>query len=1705
MKKLSKKMMSLFLALLMLVSVLPAGMITAQAEESWLWPVASSTKINCGFYGYSFYATWGGVESKYWHGGIDIGGNHGCAVRAAKSGTVLYASDCSSIPNYNDGGLTVVIKHSNNIYSHYNHLSSISVRAGQSVTQGQEIGKMGATGNATGTHLHFAIATEPDGLRGRIDNTPNSAIKYKYSIDNPDDYIPKKPSISINTANKVPTGTIVTVSWGSWDKNAASYGVKINGTGHTVGKSENKTSYSFLAEGNTTYKIKVQAYGYPGYGHSPDSNEITVQSYENKTVKFYDYDGTLISKQVVPYGSSAKTPTNPPARKGYTFTGWDQAYNNVKSDLTIHATYKINTYTVKFLDKDGNLLGNAQKVKYGQSATPPTDTAAPTGYVFLGWNSEAYKNVYTEAANKTITVQGIYQWENDNLPIVASNATAERKNNGYFVYFDLTNYPTKETRGRAVVSLKTRDGRLVDVTESTAFCIAEDETKSNIEVYVPCDYAATTAEIIVIDSYSSGVPISAMVSATIDQGTMWSDWQDEDPGTQLDVQTRTEYHYRDKEFTTSTVSNTMDGWTLYNTTGAWSNYGAWSNWSRTQPTASDTRQVDTPKTVTDKEAYTITHWYHYWNGGAGWNGDWAPTYHSGYAYHTIDTQDKYYSDIYHNTANYKWWNNYTEDGKKAYGFYDPGNGQLGWSCSKCGVNGQLYYINNTTSVPAVTHQEYRYRDRSWITTYHFYKWKDWRDWSPEAPTANSNREIEQKTVYRYIGDNGGNASAVARTFEGEVDEALAGRQITLYIYGYIGASDFTNYYIGQSTVRDDGSYSFTYKLREEPSTKTGDYTIAIGVEGTTDIMEVGTIEAPKPTYTVNFYDYSGEIIKSDTVTEGDSVDAPELESREGYVFTGWSDSAVNVHANLDIFPTEEVKQYTVTYVDWLNQTVTQECYDYGTELSAPSVVVPEGYTFIGWDCIVDGETALTENMVATALYGVNTYTVEFYDTDNETVIDTQTVDYGEAATLPEDLSEGELVHYGWKAAEDTADYACVDQDMQVFPLYVFKETTPNPIADLSNGVYGTAQTVTLSVDDEDALIYYTTDNTDPKTSSTAKLYKGPFAITSTCVFSYYATSFEKNDSETMYNYYCINDGEYSDWMTLTDLPKDVKNNTEFYEVEQEAGYRYKNLATAAAVEDAINLINDGWTYESEEYTEYTAWQDEPIAIDESLEGFEVDTRETEDPTVKWYQYSHYKYTDNDNVIQYSKTAVDGYDCEYETITLENRLSTAGFVDSTIPYYNYNNERWFSQTKVNGVKTQYRSRYLVQVYSKWSDWSIDSLDPNETREYEEDDVYRYANKDYYLVKINVASAFADSSIYSHTEGTETAPEYYQIVGTGKQINLSNLETYYTGYDLIGLFYDDAFTQPYDTSSAVTNSLALYANYTAKTYTVVFQMPDETEIDTQTVSYMGAATAPEVDVIPGYTFAGWDSNDFVFVTQDLVISARYLETDKYAYVSLNKEVCSLVEGSSVDLTATLTPAELYDEPLTWSSENTTVADVDSTGKITAYAAGTTTITVTVDSSGETASCVVTVLADSTNRITLLSGSELNYDRLGYLRRVSQNTTTAALAAQFENSNLQFVDSGEAVLGATDFVSTGTQIRLLKNERLLDSKTVVITGDIVCDGKIDNKDIVFVMQVLTKKKTANDAQLLAMDVNGDGKVNNRDASMLARYLVGKDELKS
>jgi murein DD-endopeptidase MepM/ murein hydrolase activator NlpD len=99
------------------------------------------------------------------HPGLDIDGVTGDPVVAAGTGTVVLAGAAPA--GFSGYGNVVMIDHGAGIATLYAHLSRVDVAIGQTVQQGQRIGAIGATGVATGDHLHFEV---------RVDNAPTDPM-----------------------------------------------------------------------------------------------------------------------------------------------------------------------------------------------------------------------------------------------------------------------------------------------------------------------------------------------------------------------------------------------------------------------------------------------------------------------------------------------------------------------------------------------------------------------------------------------------------------------------------------------------------------------------------------------------------------------------------------------------------------------------------------------------------------------------------------------------------------------------------------------------------------------------------------------------------------------------------------------------------------------------------------------------------------------------------------------------------------------------------------------------------------------------------------------------------------------------------------------------------------------------------------------------------------------------------------------------------------------------------------------------------------------------------------------------------------------------------------------------------------------------------------------------------------------------------------
>lgn len=104
-----------------------------------------------------------GPRSRGMHTGIDLASKMGDPIHAADGGTIIWAGWEG---NY---GNLVKIDHGNGFVTYYGHCSKLLVKVGDRVAKGDEIAKVGSTGNSTGPHVHFEV---------RKNGTPQDPLMY---------------------------------------------------------------------------------------------------------------------------------------------------------------------------------------------------------------------------------------------------------------------------------------------------------------------------------------------------------------------------------------------------------------------------------------------------------------------------------------------------------------------------------------------------------------------------------------------------------------------------------------------------------------------------------------------------------------------------------------------------------------------------------------------------------------------------------------------------------------------------------------------------------------------------------------------------------------------------------------------------------------------------------------------------------------------------------------------------------------------------------------------------------------------------------------------------------------------------------------------------------------------------------------------------------------------------------------------------------------------------------------------------------------------------------------------------------------------------------------------------------------------------------------------------------------------------------------
>lgn len=991
-----------------------------------------------------------------------------------------------------------------------------------------------------------------------------------------------------NTKTKIAQGKTATVEWNSAERAASYtaklyYNGEYAGKYETRG-----TKASFDLTNVGTYTIKVSATNSIGTSAESSAvtvesmapvtvtfvdkilrtdtvtDRVVEQIQENINAK-YKKDGkenppqienNVLCVQTIDYDTKPSVPLWED-KPGLSRQRWsDNSTKEVTEDTTIYGYYSVRSYGVQFWNvwTYGGIyekkLGATQTVMYSFSAEPPEVTELPIGHILSGWQvdssvSSCFDFTFVDGNMRLNTV---YTWENMDLPTIVQITGARRANTctSYSVDIKYINNNLYDTQARAIMTLYTSDGKVVE-TSITDVDLPKTPTgkydTATLQTMYDDKISKISVVLVRVENGKTGGAISKMVSTSNIQFpnadtylTSWSSWSETPPGDQAGFdsngikgikrhpQSKPQYRYRNKEYTTSSASS-LSGWTKYDTKR--------TSWGGTKgPVYSDpqngSRNVWSERYVTSSNYKNVYRYYRYANSTCATYGSSYPDYKHYYEWKFDYPLEKVAGTNY----SYKLWCNcgISKGYHTVYSVNWQGHGSYPESKWVSDNYGTRWYYQEP------------------IYTYYYWKWGNWSNWSD---TWCAGDETGQRTVYRYRDEfnvfDGYDFSKDSQfeeetkktyRFEGNIpglEKDYKGKVATVLVYKKTNTDPTQDQleYVDQITLGENNAYGFIVNPKDEiHHTDTGDYIVTLSIEGCEKLATIDIIKAPLPQVEVTFCNDNGTILKDANgkdmvikVDEGGSIDADDIPAplKDGHRFLKWNTSLINITSDIIVYPIYEKEMYNVVFVDYENKTAEMVEMYYGDHANMPEVADVEGMKFIGWDLqsyqfsadgdvdtdvfaikedipyykTVDGDyilsteynsdvhtiideteyykyisetnTIITKSKIITAIWEPIEYRVAFYDFDGNAVSE-QDVKHGEAATPPEYV-EKDGVLYGWDLTGD--EWWNVTKDMSIHPCVPHTIEAPT-VSEPTNNAYGSF-TTELNSSVENGKIYYSVD------------------------------------------------------------------------------------------------------------------------------------------------------------------------------------------------------------------------------------------------------------------------------------------------------------------------------------------------------------------------------------------------------------------------------------------------------------------------------------------------------------------------------------------------------------------------------------------------------------------------------------------------------
>ena len=741
----------------------------------------------------------------------------------------------------------------------------------------------------------------------------------------------------------------------------------------------------------------------------PDKEVVLNANYSINSYDFIaDVDGVKTTTSYE-FGADVTMPESP-VKEGYTFAGWSDSISVMPAhEVTTTAQWTINQYTITFYQEAGSTIILEQRtLDYATAITVPADPEKE-GYTFDGWKLADNSNVPATMPPNDVEVFATWSINSYNYNVdIDGTVTTTQYNYGSDITLPTT--PTKECY------------TFTSWTDSTNVMPAKDVTTKaqwSINEYQLTYYNEDKTTVIYSEKVACGAVLSTM-QAPDKEGYSFAGWVDENgdaatipgvmPGSDLTF-------YASYSINQYVITfNNLDGTEIQSKI---LDYGATITKPETDPTYLDYIfegwSPDVPTTVPAKnmtftavynqDKYNVT-FYDMdkstvvetlsLNSAAKVNAIQAPA-HEGYSF--VNWTDKFDKTIVFpvqleakDTALYAV---YEINSYNLTVYNTPGDELLNKS-----LNYMESVSDKLTSLNPVREG------------YDFVEWQVMDDASASVPTTMPASDLKIVAIWTpatynvtFVKENGEADETISYAYLSEVSAIADPTKECMTFAGWMGDADYV-------------TFPFTMPAKN----------VTLNAEYTQNVHKLTIVDWNNEKL------YSRDENCGETIFDnGYNVTNP---TREGYTFTGWSDT-VAVMPDNDLLITAQYDINTYSLGITCDENTDHVDYQYGQVITLPASPEKEGYTFLGWkkegtsDYLQEGETMPANDFDIVCDFQINKHTVTFNDYDDAT-ISSKEYEYGATIETPEDPTREGYTFTGWNPS---VPQSVPDEDLTMTAQY----------------------------------------------------------------------------------------------------------------------------------------------------------------------------------------------------------------------------------------------------------------------------------------------------------------------------------------------------------------------------------------------------------------------------------------------------------------------------------------------------------------------------------------------------------------------------------------------------------------------------------------------------------------------------------------------